>query len=116
MSLVGHMLSFIQGIPRADGDTAEPSGVIYTYKRGLCDDLANTLRDKGLSVAAYHAGLTKDQRGQLLKDWTKGTVKIVVATVAFGMGIDKVGTIAYRGGGGDGTGGGFDHLMIRISN
>ena len=45
----------------------------------------------GIPCKAYHAGLKTKDRSKVLADWTSGEVPIVVATIAFGMGIDKAG-------------------------
>jgi superfamily II DNA helicase RecQ len=42
-----------------------------------------------LDVACYHAGKDNDQRRRVLSDWSEGAIDIVVATIAFGMGIDR---------------------------
>ena len=47
------------------------------------------LLKEGLSVAAYHAGMTSDQRRQVQNSFQKDDIQIIVATIAFGMGIDK---------------------------
>lgn len=57
--------------------------------RSTCDWLANQLTDAGLDVACYHAGKDADRRARVLRDWAAGATPVVVATVAFGMGIDK---------------------------
>ena len=47
----------------------------------------------GIPCKAYHAGLRPKDRSKVLADWTSGEVPIVVATIAFGMGIDKAGKL-----------------------
>ncbi|EPS58450.1 hypothetical protein M569_16364, partial [Genlisea aurea] len=63
--------------------------IIYCLQRSTCDDLAAHLSQIGLSCAAYHAGLNFNQRSSVLDDWISGKTQIVVATVAFGYGIDR---------------------------
>jgi RecQ family ATP-dependent DNA helicase len=67
----------------------ESTGLIYTYKRSECESLAERLCNVGLIACHYHAGVGAKQRAQVLADWSDGRLKIVVATIAFGMGIDK---------------------------
>lgn len=64
------------------------SGIVYVHKRNDTTFIAKAISDAGVLAAPYHAGLKDDQRQQVQEQWTKGTVKVAVATVAFGMGID----------------------------
>jgi ATP-dependent DNA helicase RecQ len=63
--------------------------VVYASSRKMVEACTGLLRGAGLSAAAYHAGLDRDQRARVQEAWTAGQVPIVVATNAFGMGIDK---------------------------
>jgi RecQ family ATP-dependent DNA helicase len=67
----------------------QPSGIIYCHKREDCDGIAGALRNAGIKGSAYHAGLNDKLRSQTLTDWVAGKVDVVVATIAFGMGIDN---------------------------
>lgn len=68
---------------------AGESGIIYCYSRKQVDELTETLDKMGYSVLSYHAGLTDEIRAKNQKLFIKDEVQIMVATVAFGMGIDK---------------------------
>eukprot|EP00049_Salpingoeca_infusionum_P007324 m.118764 g.118764 ORF g.118764 m.118764 type:complete len:935 (-) comp13662_c1_seq8:255-3059(-) len=70
-------------------DGEAPTGIIYCFKRVDCDELAGRLNGGNVSVASYHAGLPAKEREELLSLWLSGHIKIIVATIAFGMGIDK---------------------------
>ncbi len=74
-----HLLAFCKG--------RKGSGIVYAGTRERCETLAALLRQQGMSAAHYHAGM--DNRAQVQDDFMAGRVGIVVATVAFGMGIDK---------------------------
>jgi len=65
-------------------------GLIYCTSRQGCERIANTLSDAGLDAHAYHAGLPHDRRGKLQADFLEGTVRIMVATIAFGLGVNKL--------------------------
>ncbi|GIL50662.1 hypothetical protein Vafri_6791 [Volvox africanus] len=65
------------------------SGIVYCLSREDCEDVARYLNDSGIRAAHYHAGMTPKQRTQVQNKWRDGEVAVVVATIAFGMGIDK---------------------------
>ncbi|CAO3569847.1 unnamed protein product [Mortierella alpina] len=66
------------------------SGIIYCTSKRACEDMADKLRNEfRLSAQHYHAGLDKSDRIAIQKSWQEGSTSIIVATVAFGMGIDK---------------------------
>jgi ATP-dependent DNA helicase RecQ len=67
----------------------EDSGIIYTLSRNSADSLAEELRANGLKALSYHAGLTNDHRASNQSKFLRDEAKIMVATVAFGMGINK---------------------------
>ena len=67
----------------------DDSGIIYCLSRNSVDSLAADLRDEGFSALPYHAGLDKKTRERHQELFLKDEVKIIVATIAFGMGIDK---------------------------
>lgn len=70
-------------------DFRDQTGIIYCLSRKDCDDLASKLRSEGFQSVSYHAGLTDDARRRVQEDWIRGRFSVVVATIAFGMGIDK---------------------------
>lgn len=65
------------------------SGIIYCYSRKKVDELTATLDKLGYSALSYHAGLTDEVRAKNQDLFIKDEVQIMVATIAFGMGIDK---------------------------
>ncbi len=64
-------------------------GIIYCLSRKNTQELAKKLRDDGYDAQEYHAGMNADKRQKTQNNFIGGDLKIVVATVAFGMGIDK---------------------------
>jgi len=64
-------------------------GIIYTATRKTCELIAARLRRDGLAAVAYHAGLGDETRIRIQDDFMVGNIPIIVATNAFGMGIDK---------------------------
>jgi ATP-dependent DNA helicase RecQ len=65
------------------------SGIVYALSRKRVDELASKLRAAGFSAGAYHAGMDAEKRTRTQEDFLGDRLDIVVATVAFGMGIDK---------------------------
>lgn len=65
------------------------SGIIYCTSRKRVDDVAEKLADAGFNAAAYHAGMSNEQRQFVQSGFARDDIQIVVATVAFGMGINK---------------------------
>ena len=70
-------------------DQRGKSGIIYCNSRAKVEDTAARLQSRGLSVGAYHAGLDNDRRAQVQEAFQRDDLQVVVATVAFGMGINK---------------------------
>ncbi|WP_331776079.1 DNA helicase RecQ [Sulfurospirillum sp. 1612] len=65
------------------------SGIIYTFTRKESEALALFLQSKHLKAKAYHAGISSEERHAIQSAFIKDETKIIVATIAFGMGIDK---------------------------
>jgi ATP-dependent DNA helicase RecQ len=75
-------LAFVRGFP-------QQSGIIYCFSRQQVDTLAARLRTAGLAARPYHAGLADEERQRNQQDFIRDDVQIMVATIAFGMGINK---------------------------
>lgn len=67
----------------------DDSGIIYALSRKSTESIAERLREMGFSASHYHAGMTADERSRVQEDFQRDRTKIIVATIAFGMGIDK---------------------------
>jgi ATP-dependent DNA helicase RecQ len=65
------------------------SGIVYCKTRRSTREISDWLTRQGIPAAAYHAGLSREEREQRQEDWLKDRVRIIVSTNAFGMGIDK---------------------------
>jgi ATP-dependent DNA helicase RecQ len=65
------------------------SGIVYCLSRKATEQTAEYLRDHGVSAMAYHAGMESEQRTRAQDAFRRDQADVVVATVAFGMGIDK---------------------------
>ncbi len=65
------------------------SGIIYARSRKKTRDLSNYLRQEKISCDYYHAGLAQESRSRKQSEWMTGHTRVIIATNAFGMGIDK---------------------------
>jgi ATP-dependent DNA helicase RecQ len=69
--------------------TQDGSGIVYASTRKAVEQVAKELQEQGLQVASYHAGMSDSLRIKAQEDFMIGRKQIIVATNAFGMGIDK---------------------------
>ncbi|MBS1783441.1 MAG: DNA helicase RecQ [Bacteroidetes bacterium] len=81
-NVLKHMVKFIHSMKGK-------SGIIYTLNRKTTEELASTLNANGISAVAYHAGLEAAIRAERQDQFLMEKVDVIVATIAFGMGIDK---------------------------
>ncbi|OTB07626.1 hypothetical protein M426DRAFT_317933 [Hypoxylon sp. CI-4A] len=65
------------------------TGIVYTLSRKSAEKIAEKLRGHGIAAAHYHASVDVAEKVRVQKRWQAGHIKVVVATIAFGMGIDK---------------------------
>ena len=68
---------------------SKEAGIVYALRRTDTEDLARDLAKSGIRVGAYHAGLSAAKRNKVQEDFLAERLDVVVATVAFGMGIDR---------------------------
>lgn len=78
ISEVFHILSRTQG-----------TAIVYVRSRKRTGDIADYLKSAGIAAASYHAGLSHELKEERQNAWKNGSVRVMVATNAFGMGIDK---------------------------
>ena len=81
-SKIDEIVQILNGVPQG-------SAIIYIRSRQLTRDVAKQLCERGISAESYHAGLSPSERESRQNDWTQNRVRVIVATNAFGMGIDK---------------------------
>lgn len=77
-----HLVQFIS-------DYKGSCGIVYAFSRKEVEAVAEFLKSSGFKAGAYHAGLSNEIRSKVYKDFLFERIDIVVATIAFGMGIDK---------------------------
>ncbi|KAK5635456.1 hypothetical protein RRF57_011168 [Xylaria bambusicola] len=65
------------------------TGIVYTLSRKNAETIAKKLQDQGIAAHHYHASVEAVEKARIQRDWQQGRIKVVVATIAFGMGIDK---------------------------
>lgn len=65
------------------------TGIIYCHSKQLCEQTSEKLNLWGLKTSFYHAGMGPDDRFEVQNQWQSGAIRIICATIAFGMGIDK---------------------------
>ena len=79
----------VRAIVRHVKSNGGKSGIIYCLSRKKVEEIAETLRVNGIRAAAYHAGLDAGERSRIQDAFLMQNVDVIVATIAFGMGIDK---------------------------
>ncbi len=67
----------------------EDSGIIYALSRASTEDIAGRLHEAGIKAAYYHAGMDTNERSRVQEAFQRDEYRVIVATIAFGMGIDK---------------------------
>jgi ATP-dependent DNA helicase RecQ len=65
------------------------AGIVYVTLQHSAETVAQYLMQQGVNACAYHAGFDSDTRSQIQQDFMAGKIQVIVATIAFGMGIDK---------------------------
>lgn len=82
----GQLLRLVRNVPG--------SGIVYVRTREGTEQVADMLRREGITAAAYHGGMGHAERSLRQEEWVSGRTRVMVATNAFGMGIDKS-NVAY---------------------
>ncbi len=89
---ISYVVQYEENKPRKMLDIAngvKGSGIVYVRSRKESADIAKFYNDNGIKADYYHAGLTPDERSKKQESWKNNRTRIIVATNAFGMGIDK---------------------------
>lgn len=86
--LVRHVSAKMTKLLEVLRGTSGPA-IVYVRSRRRCRELADALKAENISADYYHAGLTAHEKAERQDAWQGGTTRVIVATTAFGMGIDK---------------------------
>jgi ATP-dependent DNA helicase RecQ len=81
--------SVLQNIIQYLNEHPNDSGIIYCLSRKGTEEMSNKLKENGINSAFYHAGIFSQERAKVQEDFLKDKTRVMVATIAFGMGIDK---------------------------
>ena len=86
----GEKFSHIHQILAADLSEDEPGGaIVYCATRRQAENIADFLKEKGVEAERFHAGLPPETKKNVQESFIRGELRAIVATNAFGMGIDK---------------------------
>lgn len=93
--LSGWETQLLDYITSKESSTGITSGIVYCLSRDDAESTANLInKETGIPARHYHAGMTPKQRTEVQNAWRQGQVRVVAATIAFGMGIDHA-TVRY---------------------
>lgn len=73
---------------------SDMSGIVYCLSKSECVEVSKYLTKRKIATVHYHAGLSAHQRVASQRKWQTGEAKVVCATIAFGMGIDKADVVS----------------------
>ena len=64
-------------------------GIIYTFSKKEADSVADSLTNNGIVARSYHSDVSETRKDQVQRSWMRNDTQVVVATIAFGLGINK---------------------------
>ncbi|TYK67395.1 RecQ family ATP-dependent DNA helicase [Colwellia echini] len=84
-----HKNALLAQIIEQQQNKVQSAGIVYVTLQHSAETVAQFLTQQGISACAYHAGFDSDTRSQIQQDFMDNKIQVIVATIAFGMGIDK---------------------------
>ncbi|KAF7489766.1 ATP-dependent DNA helicase Q5 [Sarcoptes scabiei] len=85
----GDIFERAEKLSQSSDPNPDDVGIVFCRTREECEEVATILSRSGIKANAYHAGLSASKRKDCQEKWMRGIIKCIIATISFGMGVDK---------------------------